>query len=231
MASKKQIAVIGLGIFGYNIAKVLSQKKCEVLAIDINEERIREISGLITHAVQANATEEKTLRALGIEKMDVVIVGIGTGMEASILVTLLLKEMGVKKIVAKALNSLHGKILRKVGADRIIFPERDMALKLAEGLISPNILDQIELSSYYSIVEIHAPQSFIGKTIRDIDIRAKYGVTVIAIKKKQPIVTKSGETDFKEIVNISPQPEDEIGEGDSLVVLGKIETITQLKKD
>ena len=213
------------------VRKVLSQKKCEVLAIDINEERIREISGLITHAVQANATEEKTLRALGIEKMDVVIVGIGTGMEASILVTLLLKEMGVKKIVAKALNSLHGKILRKVGADRIIFPERDMALKLAEGLISPNILEQIELSSYYSIVEIHAPQSFIGKTIRDVDIRAKYGVTVIAIKKKQPIVTKSGETDFKEVVNISPQAEDEINEGDCLVVLGKIETITQLKKD
>lgn len=227
---KKQIAVIGLGTFGGNIARLLSQKGCEVLAIDIDEENIEEISNVVTHAVQADATEERTLQALGIESMDVAIVGIGESMEASILVTLLLKEMGVKRIVVKALNSLHGKILRKVGADKIIFPERDMAIKLAESLISPNILDQIDLSPYYSIVEIHAPKDFIGKTIREIDIRAKYGVTVIAIKKKEPIVTRSGETDFKEVMNISPQPEDEINEGDILVVLGRSETITRLKK-
>ncbi len=227
---KKQIAVIGLGTFGGNIAKFLSQKRCDVLAVDINEEAIEEISNLVTQAVQADATDEKALQSLGMGDMDVVIVSIGGSMEASILVTLLLKEMGVKRIVVKALSSLHGKILRKLGADKIVFPERDMALKLAESLISPNILEQIDLSPYYSIVEVHAPKDFIGKTIGEIDIRAKYGVTVIAIKEKEPILTGSGETDFKETINISPQPEDGIKEGDILLVLGKTETINNLKE-
>jgi len=216
----KQCVVVGLGAFGASVARTLVEKGCEVLAIDEDEEKVKEISDVVTQAVQADATDEKTLRSLGVDKMDVAIVSTGDDMEASILVTLLIKELGVKTIVAKALTPSHGTVLRKIGATRVVFPERDTGVRVAESLAAPDILEHIALSPEYSIMEVRAPKSFIGKTLRSLGVRAKHGVNIIAIKRKLPYLTETGESDFKEEIIITPGADEGIADGDVLVVLG-----------
>lgn len=206
--NKKQFAVIGMGRFGSSVAKTLYTMGFEVLAIDSSEQRIQEVISLVTHGVQADSTDEDALRALGVRNFDVVVVAIGQDIQSSILTTLILKDMGVPTLIVKAQNELHGKVLEKIGADRVIFPERDMGNRVAHHLISPNILDMIELSDDYSIVEIKASQGMIGRNLRQLDIRAQYGCNVMAIK------TKDG-------MNIAPHAEDLIQDGDILVIVGK----------
>ncbi|MFH1783984.1 MAG: TrkA family potassium uptake protein [bacterium] len=224
----RQFVVIGIGQFGFSVANTLSENKCQVLAIDMDEVQVESVSNMVTHAVQADATDEKTLRALEVEQMDVGIVCLGS-VEASVLVSLLLKEMGVKTVVTKALTPLHAKVLRKVGVDRIIFPERDMGLRVAESLISPNILEHVELSANHSVVEIVAPPEFAGKTLKQINVRAKYGVNVIAIKRKLPSLSESGDTEIKEEINISPEADDEVNEGDGLLIVGLAKDIEKIR--
>lgn len=214
---KKQFAVIGLGRFGGSIAKTLSEMGYEVLAIDCNEQRIQDFSNIVTHAVEADATDEQALKVLGIRNFDVVVVAIGDNIQASILTTLILKEMGVKKIVVKAQNELHGKVLYKIGADKVVFPERDMGIRVVHNLISSNILDIIELADDYSIVEINAGEYFAGKTLKELNIRAKFGCTIMAIK--------SGDH-----INIAPLAGDRIHEGDILVVIGHNDDIKRLEE-
>ncbi|MBD0383551.1 potassium channel family protein [Paenibacillus sedimenti] len=205
---RKQFAIIGMGRFGSSVAKTLSQFDFEVLAIDQSEETVQEISSIVTHAVQADSTDEEALRALGIRNFDVVVVAIGEDIQASILTTLILKEMGVATIVVKAVNDLHGKVLKKIGADKVIFPERDMGQRVAHHLISSNILDHIELSADYSIVEVKASRHMIGKSLRQLDIRAKHGCNVIAIKQDEKLI-------------IPPSAEEPLSSDDILVIVGK----------
>lgn len=212
----KQFAVLGLGRFGSSLAKTLYDLGHEVLAVDEREEAVQEISESVTHAVQADATDESALRSLGLRNFDVVIVSIGADIQASILVTLIVKELGVKYVVAKAQSELHAKVLYKIGADRVVLPERDMGLRLAHNLVSSNVLDFIELSSDYSIVEVVALNEWQGKTLKDLNFRRKYGLNVIAIKH-------NGE------MNVSPRAEDIIEENDVLVVIGENEGITRLE--
>lgn len=226
---RKQFAVIGLGTFGSSVAKALENNEAQVLGIDIDEENVEEMAPFITQAVTADATEEKALRSLGIKDMDVVIVSIGEHMEASIMITLLLKEIGVKNIMVKGISELHGRVLAKIGADRVVFPEQDMANELVESLVSPNILDDIQLSKDYNIVELVVPKEFVGKTLGQLDLRARYGTNVIAIKKNIPVLTDSGDTDFKEEMNIAPTADDEICDGDAFVLLGKVSNLDRLK--
>jgi len=225
----RQCVVVGLGIFGAAVAKTLVEKGCEVLAIDEDEEKVKEISEIVTQAVQADATDEKTLRSLGVDKMDMAVISTGENMEASILVTLLMKELGVKTIVAKAISPSHGTVLRKIGATRVVFPERDIGVRLAESLASPDILEHIALSPEYGILEVHAPKSFIGSTLRKINVRAKHGVIIIAIKRKLPYLTETGESDFKEEILITPEADEEVADGDILVVLGPNKKIDNLR--
>jgi len=225
----KQFAVIGLGTFGINISKALIGKGCQVLAIDNNEGHVQEISGAVTRAIIADATDERALKSLGIQDMDGAIVSIGENMEASVLITLILKEMGVKMVVSKALSKLQAEVLRRVGADKIVFPERDTAERLADNLVSPNIVEEIALSPDYNIVEIVAPKEFSGKTLRELDIRARFKVNVIAIKRKTPVITDDGKTDLREETNITPEPDDVISEGDVIAVVGRVESINALK--
>lgn len=208
MAAKKQFAIIGMGRFGTSVAKSLSKMGFEVLAIDSSEQKIQDVANMVTHAVSAESTDEDALKALGVRNFDVVVVAIGQDIQASILTTLILKDLGVPTIVAKAQNELHGKVLSKIGADKVVFPERDMGMRVAHNLISPNILDYIELSDDHSIVEIRATPLIIGKNLKELDIRAKYGCNVMAIKN-------NGKT------NISPYAEDRIKEGDVLVIIGQ----------
>lgn len=205
---KKQYAVIGMGRFGSSIAKSLYQMGFEVLAIDSSEVKIQEVDNSVTHAIQADSTEEEALRAIGIRNFDVVVVAIGQDIQASILTTLILKEMGIATIIVKAQNELHGKVLKRIGADKVIFPERDMGIRVAHHLTSPNILDYIELSDDYSIVEIKASRSMVGKNLRELDIRAKHHCNVMGIKTNDKM-------------NIAPHAEDTIKETDVLVVVGK----------
>jgi len=156
MAKKQQFAVIGLGTFGSNVAIELAHHGAQVLAIDTDEERINDISPHVAQAVIADATEEKALRDIGVMDCDVAIIAIGENMETSIMITLLLKEMGVKNIIVKSISALHSRIAAKIGADKVIFPEFEMAKKLAENLVSPNILEEIELSPEYNIIEMES---------------------------------------------------------------------------
>lgn len=210
---KKQFAVIGMGRFGSSVAKTLYRLGFEVLAVDNSRDRIQDVMETVTHAVQADATDEDALRSLGLRNFDVVVVAIGQDIQASILATLILKEMGIKILVAKAQNELHGKVLQKIGADKVIYPERDMGVRLAHNLISPNILDHIELSDDYSIVDIMAGPAMIGKNLRQLDIRNKYRCNVMGIKSKDGAM------------NIAPHADDPIREGDILVIVGKNEDL------
>lgn len=226
---KKLIAVIGLGTFGYNVVKFLDSTDCDVLAIDESENRVQSVSEFCLHAVQANATDERVLKELGLVKYDVVIVGIGQNLEASILVTMLLKSMGVKHVITKALTPLHAKVLRRIGADRIIFPERDVAERLVNSVLSPNILDMIDISSEYNLVDIKVPKELTSKTLKEADLRSKFGVNIVAIRRNEPVIDDNGNTDFKEAMHISPESDFELEEGDVLIIIGKIVDIKKIE--
>ncbi|KYO65228.1 potassium channel family protein [Thermovenabulum gondwanense] len=213
----KQFVVIGLGRFGSSVAKTLYKLGYDVLGIDSSEEIVQSMADSITHAVQADATDENTMKALGIRNFDVGIVSIGNDIQSSILVTLILKELGLKYVVAKANNELHGKVLYKIGADRVVFPERDMGIRVAHNLVSSNILDYIELSPDFSIVEIEALPEWYNKTLRNLDMRVKYGLNVMAIKRNDDII-------------VAPGADDIILEKDILVVVGKNKDIEKIEK-
>ncbi|WP_106766931.1 potassium channel family protein [Paenibacillus faecalis] len=214
--AKKQYAVIGMGRFGTSVAKELSSMGFDVLAIDASEQRIQEVSGLVTHAVSSDSTEEEALRALGIRNFDVVVVAIGEDIQSSILTTLILKDLGVPVIIVKARNELHGKVLQKIGADKVIFPERDMGLRVAHNLISPNILDYIEISDDYSIMEMKVSSDMVGHNLKELNIRARYGCNVMGIRRDKEM-------------NISPHPEDRLVAGDILVMVGHKNDLTKFQ--
>ncbi len=217
---KKQYAVIGLGRFGYAVATTLTELDCEVLAIDISEEKVNKVSDFVTYAVVLDAMDEKALRSVSIQDVDVAIVSIGENIEASILVVMMLKEMGVKHIVAKAVTSLHGKVLENLKVDRIVFPERDMAIRVAHSLIRPSIVDQLELSPEYSIIELPASPALEGKSIQESELRTKHGANLIAIKRV-------GGAE-REKWNVNPHPTDIIRKGDLLVLIGLNEDLERL---
>ncbi|OGS22677.1 MAG: hypothetical protein A2252_03615 [Elusimicrobia bacterium RIFOXYA2_FULL_39_19] len=225
-----QFLVIGLGTFGMNVAKYLSEKGAQVIAIDNNEKKVNEISQSVTKAIIADATDDKVLKALNLKDIDVGIIAIGENLEDSILATLHLKELGIKKVIVKSINSMHAKIAAKLGADRIIYPELEMAKKLGQSLISPNIIEEIELSPEYNIVEIMLPKKFWGKTIRQSNLRPEFNVTIIAVKRKTPFLTDSGESDFKVDINIAPLADEELMEGDIVYVIGREADIDAIKQ-
>ncbi|ACA56136.1 potassium channel family protein [Clostridium botulinum] len=213
---KKQFVVIGLGRFGTSVAKTLYTLGNDVLAIDSSDDIVQSISDSVTHSVQMNATDENSLRALGIRNFDVAVITIGSDIQASTMATLLVKEMGVKYIIAKANTEIHAKVLYKIGADRVVFPERDMGVRVAHNLVSTNILDYIELSPNYSIAEIVTPKIWHGKTLNELNIRANYGINVVALKRGEEI-------------NVSPVAEDTIEPGDIIVAIGSEEDLTKVE--
>lgn len=211
----KQFIVLGLGRFGSAVATTLAEMGHEVLGVDTDVERINDLKNKITEVVQADISDEKVLTELGAKNFDAAIVGVGSNLESSILTTITLKEMGVKYIIAKAQNNFHAKVLEKIGVDKIVFPERDMGIRIARSLIAPNIKDYIELEPDYSVIEIEAPSDFEDKTLSELDLRNKYGINVLAIKR---------DNNF----NISPHAKDVIKKGDFLIVIGETEKITKL---
>jgi trk system potassium uptake protein TrkA len=214
----RDFAVIGLGRFGSSICRELCIEGMNVLAIDKDEHKINEFKNLALNAVIADSTDEDTLIELGIKNIDHVIVAIGDNIQASILTTVILTELGIKKITVKAQNDYHEKILSKIGAHQVVHPERDMGKRIAHSIMSNNILDYLELSDEHSIVEVISSKKMIGKTLIDLDIRANYGCNVVAIKEGKSI-------------NVSPNATDLIKEGDILIVIGSDQDISRFEKD
>jgi trk system potassium uptake protein TrkA len=202
----------------------------EVLAIDKDEPLVKAMEGVVSQAVVMDATDEKSLRELGVQDFDTAVVSMGETIEDSIMITLTLKELGVKQVIVKAQNDLHSRILKKVGADRITLPEREMAEKLAQSLASPKIFDFIEVSDTHGIVEMVVPKKFANKTLTELSLRDKYRVSAIAIKRKLPYSKPDGTTDFREEVIIGPGGTDEIISGDVLILLGSYEDLEKIKK-
>lgn len=215
----RRFAVIGLGHFGFNVAKRLYDDGHEVIAIDMNKELVQEIKPHCTQSVVADVSDRETLEAIGMGDVDVAVVSLGEKLDASILVTLYLKEMDIGQIVVKALTDDHAKVLKIIGATDIVFPEKDMAIRVAERLSTPTVIDQVEFMEGYSVVEIEAPQKFWGVTLREAEIRHLYDLSVILIRKK-------GE---KGHVLIAPKATDIIEEGDILVLLGEDSDIEKFK--
>ncbi len=214
---KKEFVVIGLGRFGGSIVRSLSEQGMEVMAIDQDEDKVNEFSSIASHAVVADSTDESVLKSLGIRNFDHVIVAIGDDIQSSILTTLMLKEIGAKNITVKAQNDYHEKVLRKIGANQVVHPERDMGRRIAHNIVSNNVLDYLELSDEHSIVEIVANDHLSGNTLIQLDIRAQYGINIVAIKRDRDII-------------VSPQADEQIREGDVLIVIGADSDISRFEK-
>ena len=214
----KRVVVIGLGIFGFNIARDLFENGLEVIAIDKDKEVVQKIRDFSTKAIVADCTDKEMMESIGIQQDDVVIVSFGEDLAASTLVTLHLKEMKVKSIIVKAPDEDHKHVLEKVGATEVIIPEKEVADRVAKNLISPNVLDYIPLSDEYTICELVPPSAFVGKSIGELHLRTKYHIDVIAVKEVLP-----------ERLLMVPRADFVLKDSDVLVVIGKEEDIKKIK--
>lgn len=216
---KKSFIVFGLGRFGLSITQTLMSLGHEVMVVDQEEEKVNRASMIATQALQLDSTDENALKEIGVANFDEAIVAIGSDILASILTALLLKGLGVTKVTAKANNDYHSKVLEKIGVDRIVHPERDMAIRIAHQMVSSNVIDFMELSSELNVVEIATSEKMVGKSLEELEIRKKYGCTVIAIKREGI-----------QAVNVSPKASDIVREGDLLVIIGTHQAVSLLEK-
>ena len=213
----KSYIVIGLGRFGAEVSRRLCELGCEVLAVDTHEDLVQHISGDVTHAVVADARDKEVLRALGAGNFDCAIVAIGGSLADSVLATMNVKELGVSNVVCKAHDETHKQVLLKLGADQVVIPEKENAARLARSLASHNVLDYIELSDDYGIVEVPAPINWQGKSLKDLNVRAKLGVNILAIRRNGKI-------------NVSPAADFAFQSGDIVVVLGDNKALEAVQK-
>jgi trk system potassium uptake protein len=214
---KMQYAVIGLGRFGSSLAKELIKLGYEVLGIDRREANVDDMSDELTHAVLADWNDEEVFKSLGMRNFDCVVIAISDDIQASILAAILCKELGVKKVVAKAMSDLHGRVLEKIGVDRVIFPERDMGIRVAHQLASPSLLDYIELSNHYTIAELAVSKRISGKTMKELNAKERFGCSIVAVNKHNQMIT-------------SPAPGDKVHEGDVMVIIGTNQQIERFEE-
>jgi trk system potassium uptake protein TrkA len=213
----KSFVVIGLGLFGSSVARQLCALGAEVLAVDTNSDLVQQVSTDVTNAVVADARDQEVLRALGVHECDGAVIAIGDDLAGSVLATMNVKELVVPYIVCKAHDETHRRVLEKLGADKVLIPEKEAADKLARSLTSHNVLDFIELSKDYGIVELPTPKSWVGKNLRELDVRARLGLNIIAIERNGKI-------------SVSPRAEFEIAKNDILVVLGDYDSLTLMQE-
>lgn len=226
----RQFVVIGLGRFGRKVAETLAKKGAPVIAIDSKPELVGNVSNFVIKAVQIDSTDEDALVASGVKDVDVAVVGMGEDVESSILTTALLKNLNIKEIVARASTPLHAQILKMVGATRIVFPEEDMGIRVANSILSPGVLEYIELGADYTLAEIEAKSESIDRTIDELDLRAKYGVNVLIVKRKVFEAGEKLEETMKKEMKVLPTSDYKIQEGDVLVVVGNSKDIESFEK-
>lgn len=224
----KSFAVIGLGRFGTRLATTLVKAGQEVIAIDTDRDLIEAIRNDVTVAVRLDATDERALRGQGVDKVSCAIVSIGESFEANIMATALLKSMGVKRVITRAATPIRRQILSHVGADQIISPEDESAVRLAQALITPNIISFLEIGEGVSMVQMRAPKKFHNKKLVELGLREKYSVNLVAIKKKIVSTTRSGEETVEEKILDIPKPTDVIEPDDILVLMGHDEALAGL---
>lgn len=203
----KTIAVIGLGRFGTTIAKMLASMNHEVLGVDIDPDIVQKISPFVTHAIVADTTDEEAIKALALSQFDMVIVAIGGNLQANLMTSMLLKEMNITKVVAKAENSLQGKMLKKIGVDQVIYPEYDMALRLVQSLIREHVMDYLQLSKNISLIEINMPSFMVGTCLKESNLREKYNLNAVGVRRKSGL-------------EVPPDPTAILSEEDKLLVIG-----------
>jgi trk system potassium uptake protein len=212
----QQVVVIGLGRFGSAVARELERLGHEVLAVDRNEGRINDIAPDVTHALQLDASDEGALRSAGVAEFATAIVAISTDTEPSIFATMVLKRLGVPNVIAKAGSVLHGEILARVGADRVVFPERETGLRLAHSFHVPNVIDYLDVAPGFGIEKIRPPRSFIGRSLAELDLRTRLGITVVAIRRDPQVF-------------VTPARDERIADGDELIVIGRDEKLEGLR--
>ena len=211
----RTFGVIGLGRFGYHVARTLAQGGAEVIACDVDEEKVREVSEYVSLAYVLDATDAKALKESGIANVDTAVVSIGENIEASILIVVQLKELGVKEVVAKAITPLHGKVLEKLGVDRVVYPEKEMAIRVAHSLLVGEFIEEIPIGEKHSLFELKAFDFMLGKTLRELDVRRRFGVSVLAIKRGENLI-------------VNPMGDEKVLPGDILVVLGTTEQLSSM---
>ena len=203
----KTIAVIGLGQFGGTVAKMLASMEHEVLGVDIDPEVVQKISPFITHAIVADTTDEEAIKALALSQFDIVIVAIGDNIQANLMTSMLLKEMNMPYVVSKAENALQGKMLKKMGVDKVIYPEYDVAQRLAQSLTRDHVMDYLQLSKNISLIEIKMPTFLVGANLKDSNLREKYNLNAVGIRRGEDL-------------EVPPNPITILGEDDKLLVIG-----------
>ena len=213
----KSYIVIGLGRFGSEVARKLYEQGCEVLAVDSRSDLVQQISNDVTHAAVADGRDKDVLKALGAKEFDCAIVAIGGSLADSVLVTMNVKELGIPQVVCKAHDEVHRQVLMKLGADQVVIPEKEYAARLARSLSSHNVLDYIELSQDYGIIELPAPQKWAGKSLKELNVRSKLGVNIIAVKRGAEI-------------NVSPPADYRVDTGDVMVVVGDVIALKEVQK-
>ena len=213
----KSYVVVGLGRFGAEVARQLCALGCEVLAMDLSSELVQQIAPEVTHAVVGDGQDKEVLKALGVRDMDCAVVAIGDNLAASVLATMNMKELGVPNVVCKAHDETHRRVLKKLGADRVVIPEKENAARLARSLSSPNVLDYIELSEDFGIVEVPVPKQWCEKSLKELNVRAKLGVNILAIRREGKI-------------NVSPAAEFCFMHGDVVVILGDSQALEAVQR-
>ncbi len=212
---KKEFVVFGLGRFGSSVATTLADGGCEVLAVDYNEDRVHEVADSVTCAVKADVCDSESLGSLGISNFDGAVVAIGENLEASVMVTILVKELGIPFVLAKAQSEIHAKVLKKVGADKVVFPEKETGIRIAHNLMMGNMFNAIELSSTTSMMEIDVPVSWANYSIKELNLRAKYKINVIGLRRGDKL-------------DINPEPDEKLLTEDVLIVIGNNEILNKL---
>lgn len=226
-----QVTVIGLGRFGSSLAETLIERGHEVIVIDKDEKLVQKFVGKTDTAIVADATDDTVLRSLGVQDMDAVVVAIGDDVEASVLVCISLMDLGARNIIAKAEDERHARILNRIGVQRVVQPERDSAIHVADLISYPTLADRFNISEKHAIVEVRAPRSFVGKRIRELDLRRKYNVLVIGIRRKEAVFDQNGEiVDLKESFLAPPDPDEELSDGDVLILLAPVDAIDDIAK-
>jgi trk system potassium uptake protein TrkA len=212
----QQVLVIGLGRFGSAVARELERLGHEVLAVDRNEQLVNDIASDVTHALQLDAADEEALRSAGAGDFGTAIVAISTATEPSIFATMVLKRLGVENVIAKAGSLLHGEILSRVGADRVVFPERETGLRLAHSFNLPNIIDYLDVAPNFGIEKVRPPKSFIGKTLGELDLKGRLGLAPVALRRGSQVF-------------VNPAKDERVTDGDELILIGRDEKLDQLR--
>jgi trk/ktr system potassium uptake protein len=212
----EQVVVIGLGRFGSALARELERLGHEVLALDRNEELVNDISSHVTHALQLDAADENALRSAGAADFNTAIVAISSDAEPSIFATMVLKRLGVRNVISKAGSQLHGEILARVGADRVVFPERETGLRLAHSFNVPNVIDYLDVAPGFGIEKIRPPKSFVGRTLGELDLKGRLGLTPVALRRDKQVI-------------VNPTRDERIGEADELIIIGRDDKLDQLR--